>query len=118
MILNIKKADIKDTTEIPVEGLEGVFLEVRTTFKESEISKVLSANSNDGFIEAQDIATMMFLKGWKGVTDEDGEPIKLKLRNNVIDLDFFELIPQVIKEPIFSYFVDQYALKNDELKNS
>ena len=118
MILNTKKADVNDTTTIPVEGLEGVTLEVRTTFKESEISKVLSANNNQGFIEAQDLATMMFLKGWDGVTDEDGEPVKLKLRNNLIDADFFDVIPQVIKEPVFSFFVDQYALKSEELKNS
>lgn len=118
MILNTKKADINDTTMIPVENLDGVTLEVRTTFKESEISKVLSTNNNQGFIEAQDLATMMFLKGWDGVTDEDGEPIKIKFRNNLIDADFFDLIPQAIKEPVFSYFVDQYSLKNEELKNS
>lgn len=117
MILNTKKADVNDTTEIPVEGLDGVFLEVRTTFREDEISKILSANKKD-VIEAQDLATILFLKGWKGVFDEDGEPVEFKLKNKIVEPTFFELIPQVIKEPVFSYFVDEYALKSDELKNS
>ncbi len=64
MILTTKKADVNDTTEIPVEGLEGVFLEVRTTFREDEISKILSANKKD-VIEAQDLATILFLIQFK-----------------------------------------------------
>ena len=115
MILN-KNLDVKSTVKIEVEDHGGVKLEVRNTFKGSEITKVLTANDS-GVHEAQDVCTLMFLKGWEGVEDTEGNEIPVIVKNNIITRELFEIIPTSFKEAIYNHFVDTYLLSKEELKN-
>ena len=116
MILN-KNLDVKSTINIEVEDHEGVTLEVRNTFKGSEITKVLTANDTVGRHEAQDVCTLLFLKGWKGVIDNDGNDIPVIVKNNILSSQLFEIIPTSFKEAVYTHFVDTYLLSKEELKN-
>ena len=116
MILS-KNLDVKSTIKIEVEDHEGVFLEVRNTFKGSEITKVLTAQESSGRYEAQDFCTFLFLKGWEGVQDTEGNDIPVILKNNIITKELFEIIPTSFKEEIYNHFVDTYLLDKEDLKN-